>query len=284
MPTDESSDSDASDGAGAGLADSSVIDKAIEVLGPRVPKLASGLVIIAIVAGVALVAVSSTKDSSFLLIVGVFFIAIAIIYTIIVLIPLAIRNRNDRRIEQNPLPATDSTVQLETLLSDAQHDTVCAAVKAAAESSAAKLGLRQEIVRGNIFGRTDDNVLRIMPGFSHNMNNPTETTVRMRVGEGSTGRSWASRLPNIALRPTASDGPDALDVEQTRRVEPSLRWVVSVPVFASDGPGGEPTWILNVDGLQEEKTLEELETLVGSLLRWAESVSRVLRSIPEERL
>lgn len=277
MPTGGASDEDTATGtttdrnSKTSRPDASTwVTKAIEVLGPRVPENVTGLIIITVLLVSAVVIIGVT-GASVIVLLGVFALAI-VAYTLLILVP----GRKDR-------PRMSASIRLEELLSDEQHDAVCAAVAGGAEQTATSLGVEPHLIRGNIFGSTTGGLLKIIPGLSHNMQYPKEYTMRMCVNEGSTGHAWHRRRPNIAVRPLEEDGLDILPPNQMARVEPRLQWIISVPVFTADD-ATKPTWVFNVDGLEVPKTLEQLELAVGALLRWAEQIARVLRSIPKERL
>lgn len=269
----------------------SVLSRAIDVLGPSVPANGAGIVIIVFVAGVVLTVVGARYERTIVVIIASLIVVLAVLYALVILIPQwwtqgrdvqdsapVTRTPNDPVIAGTVLQTPRDTRILADLLTDEQHDAVCAVVSGAIKDAAKVIGIDVNLVRGNIFGLDSTGFLRIMPQFDHNMKFVKERTTRMPINEGSTGHAWHRCRTNIAIRPREQAAVDSLPPHQTARLEPTLQWIISIPVFVKDGEK-EPTWILNIDGLEESKSVEELEPAVGALLRWAEQLSRILLNV-----
>jgi hypothetical protein len=93
-----------------------------------------------------------------------------------------------------------------------------------------------------------------------NMSHQPEWDLQFRPGQGSTGRAFALETAQIAVRRSNQSGQcDAvylLTQEQTEKVDPRLKWVVSFPL---KHPGTNSTMgILNIDGLTHEFDVDVL--------------------------
>jgi hypothetical protein len=101
--------------------------------------------------------------------------------------------------------------------------------------------------------------LQISRDLMVNMDGVAEWQISMRPGRGCAGVAWSTREPHVAIHPF--EGTDGLEPDQARLVDPEVRWIISVPIFADDGT---PTWIVNIDG-KETRTREQVEAAVPAL-------------------
>jgi hypothetical protein len=159
-------------------------------------------------------------------------------------------------------------------LTDEQRRQVQIAVATAVADVAETLHMPAGKVRGNIFAPDGTGQLRILTEFAYHISDPTEMTISMPIGYGSTGRAFQSREPNIAIL-KRNWGHDILADAEMRKLHPSLSWIISVPIFGGSGHP-DPVWILNVDGLARVSE-DELETALGELLPWGSMISLILR-------
>ncbi len=136
------------------------------------------------------------------------------------------------------------------------------------------LGLPQDLVRSNLFEMSDNDRVRIIRALTFNMNREEELTMSVPVGFGSTGRCFESGQPCIAVFPE-DRGNDNVEEPKFRKVHPDLRWVISVPVLASER-ALRPKWVVNVDGLQTRKNEYELWGALGQVFGWSQMVSLVI--------
>lgn len=193
----------------------------------------------------------------------------------------------DEQFKREAEVTTMDTVRYERELDEEHRTIIRQALQSAAYEAAKILGVDRTDVRSNIFGMGADNRLQIIGEFTHNMQSVSELTVSIAPGTGSTGRCYATRAPNIAVRRsdegTEPDwGVDILAESEMKKLVPALCWIVSVPVIVG-GKEDAPVWIVNVDGLVSVD-FENLQTLTLSLLPYSEAVSLLLRTTLKERL
>jgi hypothetical protein len=130
-------------------------------------------------------------------------------------------------------------------------------------------------VRANLFAlNPDTDKLCMVKDLWHNMNKLTERTIQMEIGRGSTGIAWSTRDPNKAIWNDGWGASDLSNAKELRKVDPDLRWILSVPIFGSEGP--ETQLVLNVDGLSNTPADAQLSTALTHLPRFGQGISRVL--------
>ena len=179
---------------------------------------------------------------------------------------------------QGPSSFDGETLSLRDQLNPEQIDTMCEILENVTVAVAEILGLPEDQVRGNVFGLGRDGYLHIMNDFNANMHHRSERGIKIPRGQGSNGRAWNRMSPNIAIR-REDFGDCELPADQAKRVAPTLMWIISVPVIAFVGEDRRPIWILNTDGLEEARSLQQVQKAVGVMLEWAEAVSGLLRPL-----
>ncbi|MCI0563578.1 MAG: alpha/beta hydrolase [Nitrososphaera sp.] len=143
-----------------------------------------------------------------------------------------------------------------------------------------KLAMSTGSVRANIFVPIDD-ALVIPDGAHHNMDGHADLLIRIPVGMGSTGRTFTRRLQHIAIF-KGHWGDDTLPDTELKKVHSDLRWIISSPLYDPDN--GRVFAVMNVDGLRESRTVEELTTgqgeeLLSDLNIQAETISKTLLNL-----
>jgi len=155
-------------------------------------------------------------------------------------------------------------------------------LEGAARQVTSEQGVNLSSVRANIFEfDPSENQLRMLFAF-HIAEGDRETGLVFQPGEGATGLASVRGRPVVAVIDDVLDDRRVWSIEDRLRINPRLKWVVSVPVLipTGEGPGGEgrsiPVWTLNVDGL-EQRDSSELSNSVPSLVYWAELLSFAIR-------
>jgi hypothetical protein len=121
---------------------------------------------------------------------------------------------------------------------------------------ARQLGIDEDHCRANIFGEiTGARRLQIVDQLMANMDEVAEWDISVPIGKGASGIAWKTRSPKIVLFPPQGD--EDLSPEEAARVDPELKWIVSVPITVD----GSVKWVVNVDG-EEVRSREELEPAV----------------------
>lgn len=165
--------------------------------------------------------------------------------------------------------------QLAKELDPTQRDYIETALRGAVTDVANVVGVSAAIVRANLFARNPDtDKLRMVKSLWHNMSKSKERTIQMEIGRGSTGIAWSTRDPNKAVWKDGWGASDVSNAKELQKVDPELRWILSVPIFGSKGP--ETRLVLNVDGLSSTPTDAQLSTALTHLPRFGQGISRVL--------
>ncbi|MDQ1700708.1 MAG: hypothetical protein QOG34_2571 [Frankiaceae bacterium] len=138
-------------------------------------------------------------------------------------------------------------------------------LEASLRDVAAQLGMRTQDLRAAVFALDDDGMLRIVPDLCQNFSDSREISIEIRPGEGTAGRAWATAKQHIAVFANVAEESTIGDRRQRELVEPELRWIVSTPVL--DGTG-RPMLVLNIDGLREERDVEQLAKSAATLFYW----------------
>ena len=159
-------------------------------------------------------------------------------------------------------------------LTTTQKQNILKLLQGATTDAAGVLGLPQELVRSNLFEKSDSGRVGIIRALTYNMNREEELTISTPVDFGSTGRCFQSGQPNIAV---FRDGwsMDHIGGPEFRKLHPDLRWIISVPVLAKER-ALLPQWVLNVDGLETKKDEYELRGALRQVFGWSQLVSRVI--------
>lgn len=172
------------------------------------------------------------------------------------------------------VPSGTQLDRAEQALAGGQNDLLRKLVESAVADVADDQGLAAGTVRGSIFAPDDQNVLRIPGRLAVNFGSPEEATIRIRPGESGVGEAYESGQPVITIFRSPGEDSTIADPEERAKVDPALRWIVSVPVIALRGE--RPRLVLEVDGTQQ-RTAEQLHSAVGRLLYYREVVELLLK-------
>jgi hypothetical protein len=143
------------------------------------------------------------------------------------------------------------------------------------------LNVEQKYLRSNVFRKSNDGLLRIVPGWHYNMDDrPAELGIAIPEGSGSTGSSYRQRAPVIA-RAKGGWGTHTLSSAEMAKIHPELQWIVSVPIPKPNG-GGEILGILNADGLHEDLKVDQLRPLQEELMFWAGQIGQEIEHLGQE--
>jgi hypothetical protein len=152
------------------------------------------------------------------------------------------------------------------------QDSLRGLLSAAVKDVAEEQSLDPSLVRAALF-RLDGEVLRIVSGLTWNMRDEEELQIEIPPGEGSAGRAFEARRPNIAIYHSSSNDTSLSDAHQRSLVAHDLKWVISTPIL---GTNHEVVGVLNVDGLRIAKTWEELQKSVGVMIYWTQLAGLLL--------
>lgn len=111
---------------------------------------------------------------------------------------------------------------------------------------AQKLKLKAELVRTNLFVPYDGK-LRMPPGAWDNMTYAPELDIELETSHGCCGLAFTKGEVFIVWREAEAWSSGHLPESEMRKVNPRLKWVISVPVKKGEGP--EVLGVVNVDGL-----------------------------------
>jgi hypothetical protein len=199
----------------------------------------------------------------------VIFLIVVVFGAIIVVLVAALgvreQNLDRQRLVHNSTKSSvvPDTLRIEQSLSPDQRADIHSILQKVVLDTAKKLKLSTARVRANVFGLDEHNHLHIVDDFTYNMTGrPEELTIEMPVGEGSSGRAFQSGKPNIAL--LKDDwAENVLADDELAKVHPELRWIISMPVKDAQ----RAVWVLNVDGLDDGPTVDQLREVVQMLYR-----------------
>jgi hypothetical protein len=159
-------------------------------------------------------------------------------------------------------------------LSNTEVEDSIALIQETAVTVADALDLQPDHVRANVFARLPNGKLGILERFTHNMGNPAqELDIQLPIGVGSTGRCFANIATNIATFHRGWAG-DVLNERGMAMIHPELRWIVSTPITSGNPP--QCIWVLNVDGIVEPKSKEELLKIMPTLVNVSQMLSVVV--------
>jgi hypothetical protein len=160
-------------------------------------------------------------------------------------------------------------------LDERQRETIELAMSGAANDVANVVGMGAALVRSNLFARipgTEE--LGMVKELWFHMDRREEWTMRIGIGQGSTGIAWQSGDANRVIWDGGWGKSEIGDDAELAKVHPELRWILSVPIFGSRGAGTK--LVLNVDGLRETPDPDDLAAALGHLPRFGQGISRVL--------
>ena len=160
-------------------------------------------------------------------------------------------------------------------LPEKDRDRIAELLASAADEVAAEQEISPEKIRAALFG-WDGKVLRIRPGLAWHIEDPDELNIQIRPGEGSAGRAYRTREQNIALYHDPRSDSSIRDEGQRSRVDPELKWIISTPIF---GMEHRMLGVLNVDGLTEVRTFDQLRRSLDGQLYWAHLAGILLGAV-----
>ena len=108
------------------------------------------------------------------------------------------------------------------------------------------LGFPVKNLRVNLFAPIDG-ALRIVPGAVDNMTFAPEFDLEIEPNHGATGSAFMSGSPCIVIKRGGTWTGNDLPGDQLEKINPSLSWVVSLPVKST--ARGTIVGVVNVDGL-----------------------------------
>jgi len=226
-------------------------------------------------AGGAITAVAGIATTSASKPIGVILLVIGAIVLIFAL-ALAYQVWRDRE-ASGPVakPVNLEPEKLAAALDVKQREILELALPALASDVANVVGMPTERVRANLFSKVPgSDRLGIVQDLWFQMDYPPERTIQMDVGKGCAGLAFQSRNINRAIWKDGWGANDLGDNTELAKVNPDLRWILSVPIFGSADP--VPKLVLNVDGLHETPTQARLAEAIGHLPRFASVVARTL--------
>lgn len=163
-----------------------------------------------------------------------------------------------------------------------------------------------ESVRANVFLPDTRNVLYgevcalfIPKWLHHGMKNDAERGLRFRPDEGVTGRVFTREQPIGTRRTSATEewewihlegsaeiGDDEFQLTQVqmRLIDKNLRWIVSFPLMVDVTGKRHAVGVLNVDGLSEVLTSQEMQTIYHTLKPTVEDFAKRLAGLPKCRI
>jgi hypothetical protein len=165
-------------------------------------------------------------------------------------------------------------------LSEGQKQDILIVLKSAAREMAGSLNLSPGLVRANVFAPDKSGRMQIVPGLTYNMERTEELTLSIPDGYGSTGRCFRSGKPNIAIF-REGWGNSVIADDDLKKLDSRLQWIVSVPVKGSD-PSARPIWVMNIDGLTEKKTEQQLQDGLRHLYGWSYALSIILSHVDDQ--
>jgi hypothetical protein len=195
-----------------------------------------------------------------------------------------------RRVPRLPLTDDDNLTQLHDKLEDLRN----AAVTWLTENTDERVQASQ--VRVNVFlpdcsdvRGGDACVLVIPPGLHAGMQGHTDVGIRLRPGQGATGRAFAEGKFVVALPNAAGDGvlpawgPEwELTEAQQEMVHRDITWILSYPLRRSERE--PPFGVTNIDALRLAADQPTVERLCASLAANLAAVASRLAERPQVRI
>lgn len=172
------------------------------------------------------------------------------------------------------------TFHLADKLTADQKQDILEVLRRAVSDVSESLKCSKELIRANVFGVDEQGKLRMIKELTVNMNRPIELTIQMPIGYGSTGKSFQSGEPNIAVF-HANWGVNLLSDDELRKAHPDLQWIISVPVRGK-GAGTGPIWVMNIDGLKGRRDETDLRHAMKRLLDWSYTISLIISTTHDQ--
>ena len=223
-------------------------------------------------AGGAITAIAGIATASTSKPIGVILVVVGAIIVIVVLV-LRFAGSSDGQPRRRPVPLAPG--KLAAALDDSQRTFFAAALPGVANEVANAAGVPIEHVRANLFTQVPGtNRLGMVADLCFHMNDARERTIQMEIGTGSAGTAFASGNLNRAIWKKGWGANDIGDDAELAKVNPELRWILSAPIYASNGAGAK--LVLNVDGVHDTPTAARLADAIAHLPRYATLISQAL--------
>ena len=153
------------------------------------------------------------------------------------------------------------------------------------QDASEQLQVPTEKIRVNIFGN-DNDILKMLPDFSVNMNRPIEHTIEMPVGYGNTGRAFEEKSPIVTFFDEGW-GKSFIHDSELQKSHPNLTWIMSIPLLLKSQTSGTeriPIGVLNIDGIDNLGNENELDNLIKQALLYSQLISKFFANyISEDR-
>lgn len=154
-----------------------------------------------------------------------FFGLVAVAICAVVFIARTEVNRQKERLTMLPsveITANPNAVPIIDQLTENQKEDIRKILGKAAQDAANALGIPSHLIRANVFSPGEHEKLRIIKQLTHNMDRLEELEISIPVGKGSTGRSFLSGQPNIAVF-NEGWGPNTPGELEIPKVHPDLQ-------------------------------------------------------------
>jgi hypothetical protein len=198
-------------------------------------------------------------------------ISFFLVIVFLIIYEVARQRKQIRNIGSIKYNMTGNTLKLANQLAPVQKAQIRDSLRLAVYDAAEALEIDAKLLRSNLFGKDEQNNMRMILDFTFNMNWREEYTISMPVGYGSTGRCFTNGEPNIAIL-REDWGKDSIEDEQLKKIHPDLRWIISMPVYIGDDKS-HPFWVMNVDGLKVGLNESRLDVSLKQLFNWSKIIS-----------
>jgi hypothetical protein len=198
-------------------------------------------------------------------------ISFFLVIVFLIIYEVARQRKQIRNIGSIKYNMTGNTLKLANQLAPVQKAQIRDSLRLAVYDAAEALEIDAKLLRSNLFGKDEQNNMRMILDFTFNMNWREEYTISMPVGYGSTGRCFTNGEPNIAIL-SEDWGKDSIEDEQLKKIHPDLRWIISMPVYIGDDKS-HPFWVMNVDGLKVGLNESRLDVSLKQLFNWSKIIS-----------
>lgn len=168
----------------------------------------------------------------------------------------------------------NNTIDLVNKFGNKERQDILRILRGASEDIAEILNIPLNNIRANLFGKDEQNRMRMLAGLTFQMDRTEELSISMPVGYGSTGRCFQSGKPNIAIF-RGGWGKDVIEDEELRKVDPDIQWIISIPVLSGDEKI-RPIWVINIDCLNERRERNELQEGLKRLFVWSQMLTLII--------
>lgn len=239
--------------------------------------LAASIPLVLVIVGIVVIVFCIKEQHSFYALKGFFILAMLAIFmlSIAMIFNIGLVSQKDKIKRVSPTSSEEGEQGLNLFdnLNINTRQNLKAILQNAVSDVSSKLEISSLLVRSNIFILGGDNILRIAEDLYYNMLKQDELTISMPPGYGSTGRCFSTSRPNIAIL-SEDWGGNIIEDNELRKAHPDLRWIFSIPIII--GQGLNPIGILNVDGLEESRSEDEIKETLSDLLRWSGLIATTL--------